>query len=247
VGWTPGQVVGGRWKTLHYFYARALYRDHFASCGADGRCFVRNDDPLRPWTGTLTTSFLHVTTGAVTVWNTSAVALPRGAAATAWSCLGSGSPFQSCQPVPAVLSAAGCAPSGADCVLLLSATNATGATVVDWWQLLTVPSNMTLDASAAVTATIAAAPAPDGTLPITVTADATAIFVTLTTLAQGRFSDNAFHVPKGASVTVSFIPFGDLDAGTLAATLRVEHFAQYQPGGVRPTVRVAAAAAEATA
>jgi beta-mannosidase len=67
-------------------------------------------------------------------------------------------------------------------------------------------------------------------VPITVTADGgAALFVTLTTLAQGRFSDNAFLLPPGdaAAVTIDFLPFGPLDADALATTLRVEHFGLY--------------------
>ena len=34
-----GQVVGGRWKPLHYLYRRSLYADVIASCGAGGECY----------------------------------------------------------------------------------------------------------------------------------------------------------------------------------------------------------------
>ena len=38
-----GQVLGGRWKPLHYFYKRSLYADVMATCGAGGWCYVKND------------------------------------------------------------------------------------------------------------------------------------------------------------------------------------------------------------
>ena len=39
----PGQVVGGRWKPLMHLFESSLYRDVFAACGQDNRCYVRND------------------------------------------------------------------------------------------------------------------------------------------------------------------------------------------------------------
>ncbi len=234
VGFTEGQVVGGRWKILHHFLEAFLYRDQFASCGNDGRCFVRNDDPINPWVGTLTASLLHIATGAVTQVNQTAVNLPAGASSTAWSCLGAGSPYVypgtdgSCATLATVLTAAGCDPSGSDCVLLLSGTQAaTASVVVDSWELLTIPASLDLDPRTAVTATIASAPNADETVNVTVTTTSTAAFVTLTSLAQGRFSSNAFHVPKGGSAQITFRPFGPLDYGKLTTTTRVEHVAMY--------------------
>ena len=41
---TPGagQVVGGRWKPLHYWFRSYLYADVMATCDGEGLCFVRN-------------------------------------------------------------------------------------------------------------------------------------------------------------------------------------------------------------
>lgn len=38
-----GQLLGGRWKPLHYALRDFLYRDFFLSCGDDARCFFRMD------------------------------------------------------------------------------------------------------------------------------------------------------------------------------------------------------------
>jgi hypothetical protein len=51
-------------------------------------------------------------------------------------------------------------------------------------------------------------------------------YVVLTTLAHGRFSDNAFLLLPGNTI-VTFVPFAPLDLPTLTSTLRVEHVAQY--------------------
>jgi hypothetical protein len=48
VGYTPGQVQGGRWKPLQYFYERYLFRDVLVACSSDGRCLVKNDNALAP-------------------------------------------------------------------------------------------------------------------------------------------------------------------------------------------------------
>jgi hypothetical protein len=46
-GHTPGQVRGGRWKPLHYFYKQSLMTDVMATCGAGSKhgglqCYVSN-------------------------------------------------------------------------------------------------------------------------------------------------------------------------------------------------------------
>merc|ERR1712228_378325 len=70
----------------------------------------------------------------------------------------------------------------------------------------------------------------DGTINITVASDKVALWVTLTTLAQGRFSDNAFFLPA-AKKTVEFVPFSPStaknDLATLKKSLRVEDFSMY--------------------
>jgi len=62
---------------------------------------------------------------------------------------------------------------------------------------------------------------------ITVQSDAVAVYFTLTTEAQGRFSDNAFLLLPGKT-TVQFMPIGNLDVDTLKSTLRFEHARLYQ-------------------
>lgn len=65
-------------------------------------------------------------------------------------------------------------------------------------------------------------------VPLRLSANATALYVTLTTLAAGRFSDNALLLPVGES-SVEFIPWGTYSAeehALLKASLRVEHLEQ---------------------
>ena len=106
------------------------------------------------------------------------------------------------------------------------------AVVYSSFELLAIPTAMLPHMHyATVTATVggvatAATPTAAATVSISVVADAAALFVGLTTAAHGRFSENFFVMPAG-TVTVEFVPFGDLDLDLLASTLRVEHVKSY--------------------
>jgi beta-mannosidase len=229
VGFTPGQVEGGRWKPLQYFMRRFIYRDHLIAAANDGRVLVRSDDAFGTTSATAAVSLLHVATGAVTPLGSGPVALPRGAAATTWLCTdGATAAGRVCPTLQSVLPGAGCAADGSDCVLLLNLTTTGGVFVVDNFELLAPLWKVQLP-PATVTAAVGA-PAADGTVPITLTASATALFVHLTTLAQGRFSDNSLILLPGNTV-VSFLPWGPLDVGLLTTSLRVEHVKMYGVNG----------------
>jgi beta-mannosidase len=209
-------------QPLHYWMASHLYRDVILVCGADGSCFLKNDGAVAGFTGTYSITALNVATGATAPVSSGPVSLARGAGAMRFICASGGA--GACPAYRAFLPSVGCSADGSDCVLLTAVTTSSGATVDSDVVLLTVPSSMKLPA-ATVTFSIGA-PHPDSTVPITVSSTATALFVTLTTLAQGRFSDNAFLLPPGAK-TISFIPFGTLDLPTLQSSTRVEHVRTY--------------------
>jgi beta-mannosidase len=229
VGYTPGQVVGGRWKPLHHFYEQHLFTDLFASCSADARCIVRNDDPLRGFTGSLVLAALNVSNSARVPLSTTPVALGPGAAAAAWACAAPGG-GGACAGWPAALAPLGLAPAGA--VLLTQLVTPGGAVAYSSFELLATPAAMAaaLSPAVAVTASVGA-PAPDGkSVPVVVSVagggGGAALLVTLTTGAQGRFSANAMVLPTG-NTTVQFLAFGPLDVAGLKATLRVEHARTY--------------------
>ena len=90
---------------------------------------------------------------------------------------------------------------------------------------LTPPKDMALPA-ADVAFAVADAPNDDGSVDIAITASAVAMYATFTTLAHGRFSDNAILLLPGAT-TIQFIPFGALQIDALRTSLRVEHVATY--------------------
>merc|ERR1711862_153127 len=69
---------------------------------------------------------------------------------------------------------------------------------------LQTPGSMDLP-KANVTFTVDSSPTPSGTYTIALTSDSPALWVVLTTLAHGRFSDNAFLLTRPAKV--DFYPF----------------------------------------
>jgi beta-mannosidase len=243
VGATPGQVLGGRWKMLHHFVETILYKDVFATCGVDGRCLVRNDNAFAGVTATLTCSLLKTSgsanSGPSAPILTAPVSLGAGMGAVTQVCLGGGTPAGGCEPLAAVIEGAGCARSGADCVLLLSVVSASGVQLASSWELLGTPAVMAAAGgipSPLLGATVADTPNADGSVNVTVsTAGASvALFVSLTTGAQGRFSDNGFILPGGASGSsrvLSFIGFGPggVDVALLRSTMRAEHLGLYLP------------------
>ena len=84
---------------------------------------------------------------------------------------------------------------------------------------LTAPGQLILP-SATVTASV------DNDGVISLRATATAVYVWLSTLAQGRFAQNGIVLRPGTT-TIEFVPFGTLDLATLKASLRVEHLQQH--------------------
>ena len=103
-------------------------------------------------------------------------------------------------------------------VLLATVAGRDGAVASSHPILYEAPKNLKLHTDARVLFTV-----DPVTHAVAVTTDKVALFVTLTTLAQGRFSDNAFLLLPGAPKVVQFVPFEGFDAAELAATLRVEH------------------------
>ena len=235
IGFTEGQVVGGRWKAIQHFAASFLLRDVFIGCGVfsgSAGCFARNDDPMHALDAVATVTLVRISgAGSMVTSNTTRVTLPRGAAAVTWWCLGSGDILSStCEALTPWLTRNGCDAEGRDCVLFMQlADAATGVVMSSSWELLGSPGSLALVNDPGLRWEVANAANADASVNVTVTAaSAPAGFVTLTTLAQGRFSENVFWLKAaGEARTVSFIPFGDLDVDLLTTSLRVEHLAAY--------------------
>jgi len=207
---TPGQVLGGRWKPLHYWYRKSLFTRVFATCGGGGQCMVKNDH-FEALGGdvALTVTKVSLATGVSTVVYTQpALSLPPGPGAALFF------------PIDATI-------SGSDYVLRATVTNTTsGQALTDNWVPLLPPVSWTSLAHATATMAIAPTPSADGSIAITLTCDTLCAYVTLTTLAAGRFSDNAFFLQPGAT-TVYFLPWAEGQYPVLVESLRMEHMASY--------------------
>ena len=131
-----------------------------------------------------------------------------------------------------VLTAAGCASNGTDCYVLSRVTAPDGSVVAENPQLLEVPGRLAFP-SASVVAVVSDAPNPDGSVNVQLQSSATALFVTLTTAAQGRFDPNVIMMPGVSNTTIRFIPFvaTPLDLELLRESLRIDHVAAYSVRG----------------
>lgn len=210
-----GQVLGGRWKPLHYFMRSTLFADVMATCGEGGVCYVKNDG-ITPFDGTVSVVAVDTLTGAATSMANLDVQMARGAGITKYFAL---SGYESLVANRTVLTTH-VTPKGA------KDSDNNAAAVSHNVILLSTPEHMQL-APAKVTFTVADTASADGSVAITLYTDKPALYVTLTTLAQGRFSDNAFFMPSGKQAIIQFIPFGGAaDIATLKASLRLEHLAE---------------------
>ena len=202
-----GQVIGGRWKPAHYWYRKSIFADVMATCGAKGVCYVKNDSP-ETFAGIVTVTSYRFATGTPTVLYTEPVALAAGPGVMSWFTI----------TMPSNLS---------EEILTAVVSTATDDLVIsDNLIPLTAPVHMAIS-KAEISLTVADQAATDGSVAITVTTDKVAVYVTLTTLANGRFSDNAFLLLPAAPLTLQFHPFGALDLARLKASLRVEDLSAY--------------------
>lgn len=183
-----------------------------SSCGVGGTCYVKNDMPV-PFHGTVTITSYAFASGKATVLATKPVSLPAGPGVTEWFDV-----TLPADPTAAIITAVVSQKSEAS-----SETEILSDNLIP----LTAPAKMALS-KANVKFSVGAAANVDGTVDITVTTDKVAVYVTLTTLANGRFSDNAFLLLPSQPVVVQFVPFGELDSAKLQSSLRVEHVASYQ-------------------
>ena len=202
----PGQVIGGRWKPLHHFYRQSIFTDVTVACGGDGLCYVKNDI-ARKFLGLLTIKAVAFATGLETLVLMDKLDLPAGPGVSYW--------------VQANFSGV----SGADQVIVATINNTVDNEVVCENIIpLIEPKNMKLLKSNAQVSV--GEENADGSVDIHVDVEHVAMYVTMTTLAAGRFSSNSILVkPRGT--TVQFLPFGTLDKALLQSSIRVEDVSFY--------------------
>lgn len=212
-----GQVIGGRWKPLQYWYSKSIFADVMATCGTGGECYIRNDAP-KPFKGTLTLRSTAFSDGKVNVLLKRDVSLLAGAGSLQW--------FHS-DEVAAL--------DGTTHILESIVTAIDGSIVSSNTIPFTTPEKMKL---AKASVKVSAVAKSNGEMVAQVTTDAVAMYVTLTTLAHGRFEDNSFLLlPPGREV--KFLPATPSPHESLqecyrtfADSVRVEDVSVYQPSEI---------------
>jgi beta-mannosidase len=228
VGWTEGQVLGGRWKALHHWMSQHLYNDQIVVCGKSGACYVKNDNSLNAFEGRLHLDLIQFHDGTVQRVLDTNISLARGAGSMVWLCAGSASsPVTSCPTYTEITQSFGVTTNNS----VLVATLLQGSNIVDTNEIfMETFANITASGSlpkANVQLTIDSTP-KNGVYACHLTTDKVALMVQLTTSAQGRFSRNVFMLRPGTT-TIHFLPspFIPLDVDKLIRTTRVEHLAMY--------------------
>ena len=246
-------------------YKQSIFADIFATCGARGQpdglayqddgddgsrngqaadviCYVKNDSPW-PFKGSVTITKINLMTGAKsTIPHDFGGSLPAGPGASSFFTLQGAMVNPTFEVLRVVTESAAVA---------TTPTRTSGATagvqpaavpppsLCDNLLLFGPPKGLSVPA-AVVTANVSATAVPSKPSNIVIDVELvkgkSALYVTLTSAAPGRFSDNAFLLTESTSpLRVEFIPFlrdreggGHAADALLARTLRVEHMALYR-------------------
>ena len=245
----PGQLLGGRWKPLHYWYRRSIFAPVMATCGlASSRpphdhspplvqCYAKNDLPL-PFDGEVRVDRVHLMSGTVTQVDRRQLTMAAGAGTSEWWTLNAAvnATVEVLKvtvveaPITGAATPAGTRAGAAVARAPPAAAKGKNRSLLcDNTLLFTTPQGLQLPAAHVTFSVGSFTPGTSRTVPILVRTNATALYVTLTSTAAGRFSDNAFLMLASESpVQVDFVPFGGgaVDAATadaLQRSLRVEH------------------------
>lgn len=179
-------------------------RDVFTACGMDARhagnisCYIVNDGNS-PFNGSVQVTAVDLSTGASDVILHKTVSLPTGPGVREWF-----------------------APD----VLPNPSTHAVVVTDSEGTEMMAglVPLNAMALKPATVACTVGVV--QDEIISVTCKSNAVAVYVVLTTAAQGRFEPNAFFL--SGSREVKFLSWnGTADADLLKSSLRVDHAAKW--------------------
>ena len=210
-------MEGGRWKPAHHWLQDNLFTDRLITCGTDSAsrnassllCLLKNDVYFG-CSGDVQIDAIDLSGKPTTThFSAKGISLKGGPGVVFW------------WSIPSV--------DATSTILRATYTDPlAGRVLAHNLILLTSPAKLALQ-SVNLTATFGPSANVDGTLDVVLSKPAgspAAVFVTLTTQAQGRFSTNAF-VMDADTTTLQFIPFGALDAALLRRTLRIETANQY--------------------
>lgn len=201
------QVVGGRWKPLMYLLRRHLFRDVIVSCGQDDVCFARNDGYNS--TDLLVNMEAWELGGDEPLRNASLLhALPQGRSSVDFH-------------LPQLFRV------GADVIMIeVKASlqpSSEGSREAFLWNL---PRDLSRLAHPVTISIATQQEEHNGNILIQLTSNSLALYVFLSTTAEGQFTENAFHLLPRESKVLSFekVPSAKtVDFALLRATFRVDH------------------------
>jgi len=220
----PGQVEGGRWKILHHWFEQTIFKDSLISCGWKDMCFVRHDgrDPLVGKTAHVFD--ISIATGQVVFEEkTNLTSLSTHTI------------------VPLVLHRDSKV-NLAEIFRVAQIVDNAGTVHVHNEQIMATPlailkSNVSWKASLRLFAKVEKSASEDGSFTITLSSETlgeenaskVALYVQLTTLAQGRFSVNGFMYVHNRGLvhcnchTIKFHSFSPNQGMTLRSSLKIIH------------------------
>ena len=209
-----GVVIGGRWKPLHYFYQKYLFTDVIISCGTT-TCFIKNSQVADLPAGTVSLHLVDITgAGNNLDVNVDYPTIPAQG----------GSHFFT-PSMPAGYSVT------THITVALVTPNGASKPVAENVLIQTYPYALKVNKSVTVSTSIEGAvdEAPLAPIKLTVSADnGVALYIHLTTEAQGRFSDNSFALStKDGPHEVLFYPFRPDQENILKSSLRTESLNMY--------------------
>ena len=189
-----GQVLGGRWKPLMHMMKSFLFRDVIATCGEGGKCFVRNDGIRDVVNATVNVDSWDLSQGTISHLYRETVTLMGGRGDTKWF------------DIPPLISDNTMFPNKDTLVVTVIDKNEVDLIMDQNVVLLTVPWNLTGLPTDPNVRIISIENDENGNADITVTSDKMALYVVLTTSAQGRLEENAFPLHDG-QVKVRYVIF----------------------------------------
>jgi beta-mannosidase len=205
-----GQLVGGRWKPLMYLLRQSLFRDVFAACGKDDRCYVRNDG-VHPVDASVWLEAWNLRESKAMRAISRSIRLDGGCHST-----------QRFSLPPSFL-------ENADVVLIGIEDSHTGISLIEPTAFLENPPRSIPRLSNEVNITIQVNELGNGAA-LHLSTDRLVLYLFVSTEAEGRFSDNAFHLRPYEHKTIVFDPLTSndvVDTELLEKTLRIEHLGTF--------------------
>jgi beta-mannosidase len=198
-------------ETTHVFASQYLFRDVFAACGKDDRCYIRNDG-VHPVDASVWLEAWNLRESKATRAIRHSFRLDGGCHST-----------QRFSLPPAFL-------ENADVVLIGIEDSHTGASLIEPTAFLEKPPRSIPRLSSEVNITIQVYQLENGGASLQLSTDRLVLYLFVSTEAEGRFSENAFHLRPYERKTIVFDPLTSkdvVDTELLENTLRIEHLGTY--------------------